>query len=150
MNDRATRKAMTEPITVRATIKIRKVITAIVMLLTVAAKMAPAAEPSIIELECDGMMTVNEHQAQSQPVNKLGVVVNLTEGTVSFAGSVAHIDSADAAIIAFGTDEVLREEVPRRATGNIDRVTGAMSAATINGTVLSSYELVCKPARRVF
>jgi hypothetical protein len=129
-------------------IAIGKAIAAIVMLLIVAAKIACAAEPSIIELACDGMMTmtVGEHQSPSQPVNKVGVVVNLTEGTVSFAGSVARIDSIDAAIISFGTDEVLREEVPRPATGNIDRVTGMMSAATINGTELSSYELACKAA----
>lgn len=78
------------------------------------------------------------------------MVVNLAEGTVSFAGSVARIDSADAAIISFGTDDVLREEVPRRATGDIDRVTGKMSAVTINGTALSSYELACKAAGRAF
>lgn len=133
-------------------IKIGKVIAATVMLLIVAAKIACAAEPSVIELACDGMMTmtVGEHQSPSQPVNKVGVVVNLTGGTVSFAGSVAHIDSADTAVISFGTDEVLREEIPYRAMGHIDRVTGMMSAATINGTVLSSYELACKAASRPF
>jgi hypothetical protein len=132
-------------------IKISKVITTIVMPI-VAAKIASAAEPSVIVLACDGMMTmtVGTHQSPSQPVNKVGVVVNLTEGTVSFAGSVAHIDSVDTAVISFGTDDVLREEVPHRATGDIDRVTGKMSAATINGTVLSSYELACKAASRVF
>jgi hypothetical protein len=133
-------------------IKIGKVITTIVMLLFVAAKVARAAEPSVIVLACDGIMTmtVGEHQSPPQPVNKVGVIVNLTEGTVSFAGSVAHIDSVDTAVISFGTDDVLREEVPHRATGDIDRVTGVMSAATINGTVLSSYELACKAASRVF
>jgi hypothetical protein len=133
-------------------IKIGKVVAAIVMLLDVAAKVACAAEPGVIVLACDGMMTTTDGQHQNAPqaVNQVGVVVNLTEGTVSFAGSIAHIDSVDAAFISFGTDEVLREEVPHRATGDIDRVTGAMSAATISGTVLSSYELACKAASRAF
>src|SRR5579872_6326040 len=131
-------------------IEIGKVIAA--MLLIVAAKVASAAEPSVIVLACDGMMTmtVGEHQSAPQPVNKVGVVVDLTEGTVSFAGSVAHIDGVDTAVISFGTDDVLREEVPHRATGVIYRVTGAMSAATINGAALSSYELACKAAGGVF
>ena len=75
---------------------------------------------------------------EPEPISELGVVVNLAEGTVSFTGYVAPI-VADAAVISFES-----EDPSVLAAGDIDRVTGEMTAVTGRGVVVISYELLCK------
>jgi hypothetical protein len=105
----------------------------------------------VITLSCDGTakITVGKNEGTPQPIYKVGVVVSLADRTVSFAGFTARIENGDAAVISFGGN-ALRGDPTLRATGDIDRVTGAMSAATTNGTIVTSYELFGKPATRVF
>jgi hypothetical protein len=66
------------------------------------------------------------------------VVIGLAEHTVSFAGYVAHIENVEGANVFLGGGE-------DRATGDIDRVAGIMSATTVSGNAGTAYELFCKP-----
>jgi hypothetical protein len=75
------------------------------------------------------------HRQQTIPggteqLPKVGVIVNLNEGTVSFLGYVAHINSADAAYVQFGGKGigVQFEGAKINIMGEIDRVTGRMEA----------------------
>lgn len=126
-----------------------------------------AAEPTLITLSCDGTLTYT-HITDSKPypggseqVQKLGVVVNPDERTVSFVGYVSRISDADAANINFGGKQIGRvdEGVKISIMGEIDRVTGRMDAMTTTeipttlpgyNALQSHYELSCKAANRVF
>ena len=50
-------------------------------------------------------MYVKREEA-TNPVTKMGVVVNLAERTVLFDGRIAHIDHVDGGIIFFGGDSL--------------------------------------------
>ena len=104
---------------------------------------AQASEPTAITLSCDGTVKINvgNNEGQRKAINKVGVVVDFAEQTVSFAGYVAHIENVDAAAVFFGGGE-------DRATGDIDRASGVMSATTVKGNLATSYELFCKPVAR--
>jgi hypothetical protein len=103
-----------------------------------------AEEPTVITLSCDGTTKVyaKREESNTNPVAKMGVVVNLAERTVSFDGRVAHIDHVDAAVIYFGGDSV------KDTTGYIDGKTGAMMATNMDAHEL--YELVCPAATGSF
>ncbi len=61
-------------------------------LLLMVAQYARAAEPKVITLSCDGTITDTSSRPldpQPKPIEKMGVVPNLTEGTVSFMGWTA-------------------------------------------------------------
>jgi hypothetical protein len=100
---------------------------------------AQASEPTVITLSCDGTAKTNvgNNEGQRKAINKVGVVVDLAEQTVSFAGYVAHIENVDAAIVFFGAGE-------DHATGEIDRASGVMSATAVKGNLATSYELFCR------
>ena len=99
-----------------------------------------ASEPTVITLSCEGTVKTNvgNNEGQRKVINKVGVVVDLAEQTVSFAGYAAHIENVDAAIVFFGGGE-------DHATGEIDRASGVMSATTVKDNLATSYELFCKP-----
>ena len=101
---------------------------------------AQASERTVITLSCDGTVKTNvgNNEGQRKAINKVDVVVDLAEQTVSFAGYAAHIENVDAAIVFFGGGE-------DHATGEIDRASGVMSATTVKGNLATSYELFCKP-----
>ena len=114
---------------------------------------AQAAEPTIITLSCDGTVRTDvlKDKGQREAISKVGVVVNLVERTVSFTGYVGEIDNADAAVIQFSGNKTKTLQGVNSDTGGfIDRVTGAMNATTSNGVIRMDYDLVCKPASRVF
>jgi hypothetical protein len=70
---------------------------------------AQAEEPTVVTLSCNGTtkVYVKREEGKREPISQLGVVVNLGERTVSFDGSVAHIDHIDnAGVIFFGGDRV--------------------------------------------
>jgi hypothetical protein len=118
-------------------------VTAVPLLPLVIVGHALATEPTVITLSCGGTVKTNvgKNEGQRKAINKTGVVVDLAEHTVSFAGYVAHIENVDGANVFFGGGE-------DRATGDIDRVTGVMSATTVSGDVGTSYELFCTPVTR--
>ena len=120
---------------------------------------AQAAETTVITLSCDVKKTdAKASDAKPEPVEKFGLVVNLGERTVSgFAGIVARIAKVDAAHISFGSTVKrpllnFRSEPAASVTviGDIDRVTGAVSATIMTTATASSYDLICKPTSRLF
>jgi hypothetical protein len=58
-------------------------------LLMMVGQHADAQTPTIINLSCDG--TVKNGTADAEPVNKMGLVVNLAERTVLGFGIVAEV-----------------------------------------------------------
>ncbi|MGA8697404.1 MAG: hypothetical protein WB689_26920 [Xanthobacteraceae bacterium] len=105
--------------------------------------LAQAAEPTVNTLSCDGTVKTNvgNNEGQRKAINKVGVIVDLAEQTVSFAGYVAHIENVDAATVFFGG-------YGDNATGDIDRASGVMSATTVKDNLATSYELFCEPVTR--
>jgi hypothetical protein len=120
-------------------------ITAVSLLSLIIVGQALATEPTVITLSCDGTVKTNvgKNAGQREAINKVGLVVDLAEHTVSFEGYVANIENVDGTYVFFGG------EPSDPTTGDIDRATGLMSATTVNGNVITSYELFCKPANRV-
>jgi hypothetical protein len=125
------------------------------------AGIAQAAETTIITLSCDGTITdARGSEAKPEPISKMGMVVNLATQTVAgFGGLVAHIDKADAAGVSFSGQGTMNfpgaNGTPVSAggitvIGDIDRVTGAVSATTMTTATTFTYELLCKPATRLF
>jgi hypothetical protein len=85
--------------------------------------------------------SVGNNEGQRKAINKLDAIVDLAEQTVSFAGFVAQIENIDGPVVFFGSGI-------DPAIGDIDRVTGLMSATTMKGNLATSYELFCKPVTR--
>jgi hypothetical protein len=129
---------------------------------------ATANEPKVVTLSCDGTLTTTTITNSKvdppltpspQQMQKVGVVVNLDERTVSFL-DVARINDVDAANVDFGSTQTGRYEgFNIGIRGTIDRVTGYMDAtATTTGSkalpgynaVESHYEMLCKATNRVF
>jgi len=105
-----------------------------------AGRCALAAEPSVIALSCDCRLTnTRVSNAKPQPINKMNMVVNFADKTVSFSGHSAGIDKADVARISFSGEN-------NAVHGEIDRVTGATWATTASATTTLAYKLLCKPA----
>jgi hypothetical protein len=108
---------------------------------------AETAEPTSITLSCEGTIkdagAINE---KPQVIGYMGLVVDLTARSVAgFGGIVAHIDRADAAGISFSG-----HGVDTTVAGEIDRVTGAVFATTTTTALIWSYDLLCKPTKRLF
>jgi hypothetical protein len=120
----------------------------ITALLSFVTCLAQAAEPTIITLSCDGKLT-DAKVSDEKPINKMGIVVNLAERTVSFSGYVVGIEKVDAANISFG-GQYRYSGVDISVHGDIDRVTGAASIMTYTTATASNYDLLCKPANRMF
>jgi hypothetical protein len=100
---------------------------------------ALGAEPTVITLSCDGKLTnTRVNNAKPQLINKMNLVVNFAERTVSFSGHSAGIDKADIAHISFSSEN-------NAVHGEIDRVTGAAWATTASNAATFAYKLLCKP-----
>jgi hypothetical protein len=138
-------------------------------LLLMVGQHAHATEPKVIALSCDGTFkdTMLSSDARPEPMERMGVMVNLDERTVSFGGYVARIKEADSANIAFGGMQVDDERDPFfkiGIMGDIDRVTGHMSATVRIASLPTNandpkkfgpastilYDLLCKVASRLF
>jgi hypothetical protein len=122
---------------------VRTNITTILFLSLVIVVHARASEPTVVTLSCDGAVktSVGNNEEPRKAINKLDVVVDLANQTVSFADFVAQIENIDGAAVFFGSGM-------DPAIGNIDQVTGVMSATTMKGNLATSYELFCKPVTR--
>jgi hypothetical protein len=98
--------------------------------LVLAGAYAQAAEPTLITLSCDGTLTGRIGAKTPEPVQQMGVIVDLDKRTVSWLGYVAGVGNVDTANINFGG----RQSVGYYnifIRGNINRVTGHMDAVTI-------------------
>ena len=130
-------------------------ITTVVLLALVAMGHAQAVEPTVITLSCDG--TVRDSRAsvgKGKPIKNMGLVANLAERTASFSSYVIHIDNVTAANISFSGDTTTQFGVATgikiTIVGDIDRVTGAMTATTESPLWTDTYDLLCQPARPSF
>jgi len=115
-----------------------------------------------LTLSCEGKM--NSGGDNWVPVHNMGIVIDLASRTVSgFGGVVAPVTRADAASVSFnGTGNVpgVPQGLPPMQVdvfGEIDRVTGAVTATQISvwpamGDKVQTYnyDLMCKPAQRLF
>jgi hypothetical protein len=137
---------------------------------------ARAADPTVVTLSCDGTVTdtttsvaiPTDIDHQPKPIEKMGVIVNLNEGTVSFSSYVAPISNADAATVNFNGQEIgPLAQIAKKAgktfkiDGMLDRVTGHMAADIMtyetkqlsdpNSIIIKGhYDVLCKATNRVF
>jgi hypothetical protein len=134
------------------------VIAVLLALILMAEQQARAAEPKLVALSCDGSITGTVF-SKPKPTEKMGVVVNLEEQTVSFEGWVARIEYADATLIRFGGKQLGQQIKGMDITilGQIDRVTGHMAASTSmsdpnskTSDIDSTFDMYCKATNRVF
>jgi hypothetical protein len=130
-------------------------------------------EPKVVTLSCAGTLTDTTSTSQipidhqPKPIERMGVVANLNERTVSFMGFVAPISTDNAASINFNGEDEPSAQTARKAgytvriDGYLDRVTGHMIAdiMTYETKRLSdpnaiidkdSYDVLCKATNRVF
>jgi hypothetical protein len=114
-------------------------ISALALLSLVLGGHAQAIEPNVIMLSCDGKLTnIKVRNAKPQPINKMGLVVDFAERTISFQSHLVGIDKADVARISFSGEN-------NAVHGEIDRVTGVMWATTDSNVTTFVYNLLCKP-----
>ena len=80
-------------------------ITTILFLSLVVVVHARASEPTVVTLSCDGTVktSVGNNEEPRKAINKLDVVVDLANQTVSFADFVAQIENIDGAAVFFGS-----------------------------------------------
>jgi hypothetical protein len=134
-------------------------------LLLITGQHAYAAETKVITMSCDGTFLLDTgKQEKREPINKVGVVVNLDEQAVSFDGYRARIMEVDEANINFGGTPTQRiEDI---ITGDIDRVTGHLIVTLFISTrtkprdpsmkpdpddlLMSRYDVFCKVTSRLF
>jgi len=154
---------------------VRCTIIVLLALLSVAGRQAAAEnEPKVITLSCDGTITDTSPPTalpvdrQPRPIEKMGVVANLNDQTVSFMGYAAPIATVDAAAISFN-GELLgplaqiasKQNNNIRIDGMLDRVTGHIVADAMtygkgklfdpnSVTIRNHYDVLCKATDRVF
>jgi hypothetical protein len=140
------------------------------LLLMTQQQAAAENDPKIVTLSCDGTVTDKTSSApiptdinhDPKPIEKMGVVVNLNERTVSFQGWTVPISIADAATINFNGEEIgavgqiaAKQGLTHRIDGILDRVTGHMAADTMtyetkklsdpnSSIVRAHYDVLCK------
>jgi hypothetical protein len=117
--------------------------------------LSASAQTTELTLACNGKSTFGTKETQS--INNMGVVVNLTEKTVTgFVGVVANIYKSDNTTIFFQGKETFPLETV--ITGSMDRITGSVSVI-INSmgdddtpSSSESLELICAPTptKRLF
>jgi hypothetical protein len=111
-----------------------------------------AADPTIITLSCDGTTTSLPAEKQD-PVAKVGVVVNLAQRDISFAGYTIPITKMDTTTIGFEGDLKRMDfnlALNTSVAGHVDRVTGAFNATIFKGLTWTDWKLSCKPVAPLF
>ena len=112
-----------------------------------------SAQTTLLNFSCEGK-TGGWGETQ-EPLHNIGLVVNLADKTVSFAGYVAPFKTVDAANIYFSGSSQSPYGLTATVDGNIDRVTGAVTAtiSTRAGSAnpaMSQWDMLCKPTSRLF
>jgi hypothetical protein len=128
---------------------------AIAAAVTMSLSTSALTQTTELTLACNGKSAIGTKETQA--VNNMGVVVNLTEKTViGFVGIVANIYKSDNTTISFQGRETFPLETV--VTGSMDRITGAVSVI-INSmgdddtpSSMVSLELTCAPTptKRLF
>lgn len=118
-----------------------------------------AQQPTSITLSCNGTskLMMAGDDTKPDPVTNLGMIVNFGERTVSFLSYHIPFERVDNTMVLFhGTTQAMSyagtKLKPVTVDGSVDRVTGAASVAFLNERVgdNQTWELVCKPAKRLF
>ncbi len=123
-------------------------------LLLIAGQPAAAQTAAVINLSCDG--TVKNGAGDTEPVRKMGLVVNLAQHTLVGFVPLARITRLDDVNVDFSGETGAALGGSSSVTGGIDRVTGATWINTFltakDGKIVSSqaYDLVCKVTSRLF
>jgi hypothetical protein len=132
-------------------------LTAIMLALLLAEHYAQAAEATVVNLSCDGTMTiVGDPTETKEPVTKIGLIVNLAAHTVLGFTPVARITKVDEGIVEFEGTAATPLGGTSSVSGSVDRVTGKTSAWTTStakdGKIVTSdvFDLVCKVTNRLF
>ena len=113
------------------------------------------AEPETLTLSCDGKLTntmSSDNDTKTETITKMGLLVNLAEGTVMGFGTPARIEKTDAVSVNFAGDRG-----GSSVQGTVDRITGSVIASTQLYSASAkklvtnySWDLHCKPTKRVF
>jgi hypothetical protein len=116
---------------------------------------ARAENQETLTLSCDGTLTnamSTDNDTKTESFTKMGLLVNLAEGTVLGFGTPARIKKTDAVSVEFA-GEVGGASV----SATIDRITGSVLASTYSYNanlkkIISSnnWDMHCKPTKRVF
>ena len=123
-----------------------------------------ATEPGTLTLSCDGTVkSALSDDSKPEVITKMGVLVDLANGTVLGFSPDARIKSTNAVTVEFegksssGTQFTPPGRFLTDVHGTIDRITGSVDAttshydkATDKIISLDRWELQCKPVKRVF
>ncbi len=114
-----------------------------------------SAEAETLTLSCDGTVAsqmTSDSDNKPETVSKMGLLVNLAEGTVLGFNPPARIKKTDPVSVDFTGDKD-----GAAVGGTIDRITGSVTATTstysASGKKLTgmyTWALYCKPTKRVF
>ena len=129
----------------------------VTLALALAGHYAQAAEPTVVNLSCDGTMAiVGDPTETKEPITKIGLIVNLAAHTVLGFTPVARITKVDDGIVEFEGTAATPLGGTSSVSGSVDRVTGKTSAWTTgaakDGKIITSdvFDLVCKVTNRLF
>lgn len=138
----------------------KSIAAAVCIAAAIAVGSAHAKDLKAITLTCNGeATTVRANNRNVENVVDLGVVVNLTDKTVAgLGGIVARINRTDAARVFFAGSGLLPSDPSGasgtldgiKVTGELDRVTGSISATIARLGSTSSLNVSCKAATRLF
>jgi hypothetical protein len=117
-----------------------------------------AQQQNVITLSCNGAskLTAAAADLKPDPITNLGIIVNLTDRTVTFMDYVTPITNSSATNVSFMGRQApvvggLKLK-PFTIDGTIDRVTGAVSVGWWHEQVgnNSQWDLTCRLATRLF
>ena len=105
------------------------------------------AQPKTVTLACEG--TIEFISSREQTPISASIIIDLTSQTGEFDGHPIRFSSVTDTHVSFNGDD---SDAPSyRASGTIDRVTGAVVAFVESHESQEMYSLKCKPpAQRIF
>jgi hypothetical protein len=117
-----------------------------------------AQQPSSITLSCSGTskLMMAPEDTKPDPVTNVGMIVNFADRTVTFDSYRIAMERADGTMVQFNGQQAMSyagiKMKPVLVSGSVDRVTGAASITFMHERVgdNSTWELLCKPASRLF
>lgn len=110
---------------------------------------------STITLSCNGtskLMATAAADLTPESIKNLGIIVNVADRTVTFMDYVMPVTGISSTLVSFSGQQTLPNVKPFTIDGSIDRVTGQTEISWWheNAGNNSSWELVCRPATRLF
>jgi hypothetical protein len=122
-----------------------------------AATQSAQAETTLLSFTCRGEIStaLEVTQPATKEQDTIGLVINLTNRTVSLEGDTVPITSVDDVIVYFGgRDKDAQFGISSNVVGQLDRVSGALIVSrNLSGKsslALYNYKMLCKPTKRLF